>query len=163
ALLAAACGTETLAALSGTAHRYPYFAQAPPPPASHAAPPPPLPADPLTAAAPAPAAAPAAALFGGRPGRPAPAHPHPMPAPTPAAAASPTETDPAAPVAHLVTGFTDAGCALLGRPGTEHLVFSPLSIGHALLMARGAADDSTGRAIDARFDLPEDRAAHQAW
>lgn len=87
----------------------------------------------------------------------------PRPPQTLAASVSRTDPDPAAPVAQLVTGFNDAGFALLGRQGTENLVFSPLSIGHALLMARGAADDSTGRAIDARFDLPEDRAAHQAW
>ncbi|HSJ35738.1 MAG TPA: serpin family protein [Acidimicrobiia bacterium] len=87
----------------------------------------------------------------------------PGPPRTLAVSVSRTDPDPAAPVAQLVTGFNDAGFELLGRQGTENFVFSPLSIGHALLMARGAADDPTGRAIDARFDLPEDRAAHQAW
>lgn len=87
----------------------------------------------------------------------------PFPPQTLAASVSRTEPDPAAPVDLLVAGFNDAGFALLERQDTDNLVFSPLSIGHALLMARGAADDPTGRAIDTLFGLPEDLAAHQAW
>lgn len=45
----------------------------------------------------------------------------------------------------------------------DNLVFSPASIGHALLMARAAADTSTGVNIDEAFALPEGLAAHQAW
>ncbi|MFP3915866.1 MAG: serpin family protein [Actinomycetota bacterium] len=72
--------------------------------------------------------------------------------------------DERAPVAELVAGFNDAGFQLMGdqAPG-DNLVFSPLSIGHALLMARGAADEATGAAIDGLFSLPDGRAAHEAW
>lgn len=69
-----------------------------------------------------------------------------------------------APIGELVAGFTEAGFELMRTqdPG-ENLVFSPLSIGHALLMARGAADVPTGEAIDRLFRLPEGRSAHEAW
>lgn len=87
----------------------------------------------------------------------------PVPPQTLAASVSRAEPDPAAPVDRLVAGFNDAGFALLDRQDTENLVFSPLSIGHALLMARGAADDPTGGAIDDLFDLPAGRSAHEAW
>jgi hypothetical protein len=40
------------------------------------------------------------------------------------------------------------------QPIEGNLVFSPLSIGHALLMARWAADDATAAAIDEAFGLP---------
>jgi serpin B len=42
-------------------------------------------------------------------------------------------------------------------------VFSPASIGHALLMARAAADEVTGAALDTAFGFPAGDAAHQAW
>ncbi|MGH1490175.1 MAG: hypothetical protein ACRBK7_12405, partial [Acidimicrobiales bacterium] len=49
--------------------------------------------------------------------------------------------DPGAPVGALVAGFGDAGFELMRTQAVdENLVFSPLSIGHALLMARAAAD-----------------------
>lgn len=69
-----------------------------------------------------------------------------------------------APIGDLVTGFTDGGFDLMRtQPKDENLVFSPLSIGHALLMARGAADDATAAAIDNAFALPDGIAAHDAW
>ena len=72
--------------------------------------------------------------------------------------------DPGAPVAALVAGFGDAGFELMrGQPLEENLVFSPLSIGHALLMAREAADGGTSAAIDNAFGLPNGLAAHDAW
>jgi serpin B len=40
-------------------------------------------------------------------------------------------------------------------------VFSPASIGHALLMAAAAGDDTTRAAIESAFSLPE--ASHEAW
>lgn len=72
--------------------------------------------------------------------------------------------DPDAPVAALTAGLNDAGFDLLQtQPVTDNLVFSPLSIGHALLMAREAADPATAGAIDATFGLPAGIAAHDAW
>lgn len=69
-----------------------------------------------------------------------------------------------APVAELAGGLNDAGFALWRRqPLAEDLIFSPLSIGHALLMARAAADESTGQGIDVAFGLPQGLGAHQAW
>ena len=71
-----------------------------------------------------------------------------------------TPADSAATV-DLAAGFNEAGFELWLRqdPGSN-LVFSPMSIAHALLMARGAADDATGAAIDAALRLPDD--PHQA-
>ena len=72
--------------------------------------------------------------------------------------------DPGAPVSTLVAGIGDAGFELMrSQPVEENLVFSPLSIGHALLMAREAADGGTVAAIDAAFGLPDGIAAHDAW
>lgn len=72
--------------------------------------------------------------------------------------------DPGAPVEVLADGFADAGFDLLRTQSTdENVVFSPLSIGRALLMARGAADEPTGTAIDTAFALPDGLAAHEAW
>lgn len=72
--------------------------------------------------------------------------------------------DPAAPVVELVNGLGDAGFELLRtQPEDANLVFSPLSIGHALLMARGAADEETRSAIDEAFAMPAGLAAHDAW
>ncbi|MCP4959391.1 MAG: serpin family protein [Actinomycetia bacterium] len=73
-------------------------------------------------------------------------------------------SDPGEPVGELVAGFSEAGFDLMrAQPADENLVFSPLSIGHALLMARGAADETTGEAIDVALGLPEGMAAHGAW
>jgi serpin B len=70
--------------------------------------------------------------------------------------------DPTAPTKRLATGFNDAGFDLLRTlPSEQNVVFSPLSIGHALLMAEAAADGDTQAAIDAAFALPE--RAHEAW
>lgn len=67
-----------------------------------------------------------------------------------------------APVAELVRGWNDAGFALLRtQPAEDNVVFSPASIGHALLMAAAAADDPTRAAISSAFGLPDH--AHQAW
>ncbi|MEM9654333.1 MAG: serpin family protein [Actinomycetota bacterium] len=69
-----------------------------------------------------------------------------------------------APIDELVSGFTDGGLDLMRtQPVDGNLVFSPLSIGHALMMARGAADDATAAAIDEAFTLPAGLAAHDAW
>lgn len=69
-----------------------------------------------------------------------------------------------APTAELVTGFTEAGFDLLRTQLTEdNVVLSPASIGHALLMARAAADGPTGAAIHAAFGLPAGASAHAAW
>lgn len=75
-----------------------------------------------------------------------------------------SEPAPGAPVADLAAGFNTAGFALWREQPVEgNLVFSPASIGHALLMARAAADEATGAAIDAALGLPAGAAAHQAW
>ena len=69
-----------------------------------------------------------------------------------------------APISQLVGGFNQAGFDLWRQQPVEgNLVFSPMSIGHALLMARGAADETTGAAIDSALMLPEGRGAHEAW
>jgi serpin B len=73
---------------------------------------------------------------------------------------APVQSD--APVAALTSGWNDAGFDLLRRqPIEENVVFSPASIGHALLMAAAAADDSTRTAIEESFGLPA--GAHDAW
>jgi serpin B len=69
-----------------------------------------------------------------------------------------------APVDMLAAGLNDAGFELWRtQPLDANLAFSPTSIGHALLMARAAADDGTGASIDDAFGLPQGLAAHQAW
>lgn len=71
-------------------------------------------------------------------------------------------SEPAAPVAELAAGWNEAGFELLRRlPADENVVLSPSSIGHALLMAAAAADDTTRAAIEATFGLPD--GAHDAW
>jgi serpin B len=73
---------------------------------------------------------------------------------------SPARDDAAA--SELAAGFNDAGFELLRTlPVDDNVVFSPTSIGHALLMAEGAANDSTRAAISAALGLPAD--AHDAW
>ena len=69
-----------------------------------------------------------------------------------------------APVRGLVAGLNEAGFDLWRtQPLESGLVFSPLSIGHALTMALPAADEATGSAIDAGFSLPDGMGAHEAW
>lgn len=69
-----------------------------------------------------------------------------------------------APIAELIAGLNDAGFRLWrDQPSADNLVFSPASVGHALLMARAAADTTTGSVIDQAFGLPEGNAAHEAW
>lgn len=69
-----------------------------------------------------------------------------------------------APIQELVSGLNNAGFTLWrNQPPDTNLVFSPASIGHALLMARAAADTATGSAIDEVFNLPAGLGAHQAW
>lgn len=71
---------------------------------------------------------------------------------------------PDAPVAELVAGFNGVGFDLLRQqaPGAN-TVLSPMSIGHTVLMARAAADEPTGAAIDMALALPGGAAAHEAW
>lgn len=74
------------------------------------------------------------------------------------------DVDPMAPVSELAAGFNDAGFNLFKtQPVADNLVLSPTSIGHALLMARAAADDATGQSIDTGFSLPAGLTAHDAW
>ena len=83
---------------------------------------------------------------------------------TPSSDVERAPVDEDAPVDELVVGLNEAGFELWGLQAPEdNLVFSPLSIGHALLMARPAADESTGRAIDEAFGLPAAQASHEAW
>ncbi len=72
------------------------------------------------------------------------------------------DVDAGAPVGELAAGWNDAGFELLRRlPSDENVVFSPSSIGHALLMAAAAGDDTTRGAIETAFGLPD--GAHEAW
>jgi serpin B len=74
------------------------------------------------------------------------------------------EPPPGAPVTELAAGFNEAGFGLWRtQPADGNLVFSPASIGHALLLARAAADEATGAALDTAFGFPAGAAAHQAW
>ncbi|MDQ3738294.1 MAG: serpin family protein [Actinomycetota bacterium] len=67
-----------------------------------------------------------------------------------------------APADALAAGFNEAGFDLLRtQPDDENVVFSPSSIGHALLMASAAADSDTADAIDEALGLP--RGSHDAW
>lgn len=71
-----------------------------------------------------------------------------------------------APVEVLAAGFNDAGFELWRtQPVEDNLIFSPMSIGHTLLMARAAADAATGQSIDAALELPRERQydAHLIW
>ncbi len=71
---------------------------------------------------------------------------------------------PEAPVAGLSAGFNEAGFDLLRTQALEgNVILSPASVAHALLMARAAADQPTGAAIDAALQLPDGVSAHQAW
>jgi len=69
-----------------------------------------------------------------------------------------------APVGDLAAGFNGAGFDLwLTQDAADNFVFSPMSIAHALLMARAAADEPTGAAIDTALGLPGGLSAHAAW
>ncbi|WP_165368123.1 serpin family protein [Phytoactinopolyspora endophytica] len=73
---------------------------------------------------------------------------------------APVDAD--APVGALAAGFNEAGFDLLReQPVEQNVVFSPSSIGNAMLMARAAADPDTAAAIDAAFQLPD--GSHEAW
>jgi serpin B len=101
---------------------------------------------------------------GGEPGGATQETPPTTAAPPAASDTQRAEPRPDAPVDDLAAGLNDAGFRLWREQAIEdNLVFSPLSIGHALLMARGAADEPTGAAIDAAFGLPGGIAAHEAW
>lgn len=83
---------------------------------------------------------------------------------SPSEAIDRAEPDPSAPLDDLASGLNDAGFDLWrSRPADENMVFSPASIGHALLMARAAADTPTAAAIDDAFDLSEGLGPHRAW
>lgn len=72
------------------------------------------------------------------------------------------EPTPDAPVEALAAGLNDAGFDLLrDLPLADNVVFSPASIGHAVLIAEAAGDDVTAAAIDTAFELPPE--AHEAW
>ncbi len=69
-----------------------------------------------------------------------------------------------APIPTLAGGFNNVGFDILrSQPLEDNAVLSPVSIGHAVLMARAAADDATGAAIDTALNLPAGIAAHDAW
>ncbi|MEM9748745.1 MAG: serpin family protein, partial [Actinomycetota bacterium] len=91
--------------------------------------------------------------------------PPPAPAVEPFAATPGIERAPVAddaPTDALAAGLNDAGFGLLRlQPVDENVVFSPSSIGHALLMASAAADEPTRAAIVDTFGLPD--GAHEAW
>ncbi|MEO1059110.1 MAG: serpin family protein [Actinomycetota bacterium] len=79
---------------------------------------------------------------------------------TPGVERSPVAAEAA--IGPLAGGLNDAGFNLLRTlPRDENVVFSPASIGHALLMASAAGDDTTRRAIETALALPDD--AHSAW
>lgn len=68
------------------------------------------------------------------------------------------------PVSTLATGFNNVGFDILRtQPTDDNSVLSPVSIGHAVLMARAAADEPTGANIDTALSLPVGIAAHDAW
>lgn len=75
--------------------------------------------------------------------------------------------DPAAPDTEIAAAFNQVGWMLWSNdaalPAADNLVISPSSIGHALLLARAAADEPTVAAIDAALPLPEGLAAHEGW
>jgi serpin B len=91
--------------------------------------------------------------------------------PVPAGAFEPTSTerapvDPEAPVAEVAAALNEVGWALWASADLApdaNAVISPSSIGHALLMARAAADETTAAAIDAALGLPEGTGAHEGW
>lgn len=72
--------------------------------------------------------------------------------------------DPSAPVEQLVSGFNETGFGLLQQqPADTNFVFSPTSIFHSLLMARGAADDTTASSITSGMSIPAGPEADAAW
>ena len=69
-----------------------------------------------------------------------------------------------APRAEVAASLNNIGFALFETlPADESTVLSPSSIGHAVLMARGAADSDTGVAIDEALGLPAGVRAHDGW
>jgi len=75
-----------------------------------------------------------------------------------------SEPDPDAPVDMVVAGFNDTGFTLFDQqPADTNFVFSPMSIFHTVLMARGAADESTASSITDGVALPAGPAADAAW
>ncbi len=69
-----------------------------------------------------------------------------------------------APVTETAAALNQLGYRLMEGIGSDdNAVFSPASIGHTLLMAREAADESASSAIDAASGLPAGLAAHDAW
>lgn len=75
--------------------------------------------------------------------------------------------DSAAPAAEVAAAINEVGWALWATHpdlmAEENAVISPSSIGHALLMARAAADEPTAAAIDAALGFPEQLTAHEGW
>ena len=72
--------------------------------------------------------------------------------------------DPEAPTAELAAGLNQAGFDLWAGLGTDqNFVFSPMSIGHALLMAQPAAAEATAASISEALSLPDAATAHDAW
>lgn len=91
-------------------------------------------------------------------------------APTPTLTPSATDrasVDPAAPVAETVRALNQVGWDLWAHhpdlAPDANAVISPSSIGHALLMARAAADEPTAAAIDTTLGFPAGGDAHQGW
>lgn len=69
-----------------------------------------------------------------------------------------------APVTELADSVNRGGFALWASVAAEeNFVFSPTSIIHTLLMARAAADDATGEAIDDALGWPLGVETHDAW
>jgi len=96
------------------------------------------------------------------PGQPGPSSPPPSTGELPVEGVKRAPIDRQAPTDALATGFNEAGFDLLRtQPDGENAVFSPSSVGHALLMASAAADPETKEAIDEAFGLP--RRSHDAW
>ena len=75
--------------------------------------------------------------------------------------------DPAAPDDAVAAAINQVGWSLLATEpalaGDENTVFSPASIGHAVLMARAAGDDATVAAIDTALGFPAGIGAHEGW
>ncbi|MCP5030000.1 MAG: serpin family protein [Actinomycetia bacterium] len=81
--------------------------------------------------------------------------------------ATDVEREPAsgsAPVTETARALNSIGFSLFETlPPDLSTILSPSSIGHAVLMARAAADESTGSAIDSAMGLPAGVEAHDGW